>query len=93
MKYFDVAVCGGGIAGVAAALAASRRGKKVILVEKQCILGGLATAGLIYIYLPVSDNRDVKIAGGLSAEWRYCGYRIYVPQSYGKNNHPEIPAE
>ena len=68
MKYFDVAVCGGGIAGVAAALAASRRGKKVILVEKQCILGGLATAGLIYIYLPVSDNRDVKIAGGLTEE-------------------------
>ena len=68
MKHFDVAVCGGGIAGVAAALAASRRGKKVILVEKQCVPGGLATSGLIYVYLPISDNRDVKIAGGLPEE-------------------------
>ncbi len=68
MKHFDVAVCGGGIAGVAAALAASRRGKKVILVEKQCVPGGLATSGLIYIYLPISDDRNVKIAGGLPEE-------------------------
>ena len=68
MKHFDVAVCGGGIAGVAAALAAARRGKKVILIEKQCVLGGLATAGLIYIYLPISDDRGVKIAGSLTEE-------------------------
>ena len=68
MKHFDIAVCGGGIAGVAAALAAARRGKKVILIEKQCVLGGLATAGLIYIYLPISDDRGVKIAGSLTEE-------------------------
>lgn len=68
MKHFDIAVCGGGIAGVAAALAAARRGKKVILIEKQCVLGGLATAGLIYIYLPISDDRELKIAGGLTEE-------------------------
>ena len=32
MKY-DVAVCGGGFAGISAALAASREGKKVVLFE------------------------------------------------------------
>ena len=68
MRHYDVAVCGGGIAGVAAALAAVRRGKRVALIEKQCVLGGLATSGLIYIYLPISDDRDVKIAGGLTEE-------------------------
>ena len=34
------------IAGIAAALAAARNGAKVILIEKQCALGGLATLGL-----------------------------------------------
>ena len=50
---YDVAVAGGGIAGVAAALAASRRGAKTVLLESQVFLGGLATSGLIYIYLPL----------------------------------------
>ena len=65
MKHYDVVVCGGGIAGVAAALAAARRGKKVLLVEKQSALGGLATSGLIYIYLPISDDRDKVIASSI----------------------------
>ena len=47
---YDVAVCGGGFAGISAALAAARQGKRVILFEKQYMLGGLATAGLVTIY-------------------------------------------
>ena len=31
---FDVAVCGGGIAGFAAAVSAARQGARVVLVEK-----------------------------------------------------------
>lgn len=68
MKHYDVVVCGGGIAGVAAALAAARRGRKVLLVEKQSALGGLATSGLIYIYLPISDDRDKVIASSITEE-------------------------
>jgi flavin-dependent dehydrogenase len=68
MSHFDIAVCGGGIAGVAAALAAARRGRKVLLVEKQAALGGLATSGLIYIYLPVSDDREHRIAASITEE-------------------------
>lgn len=68
MEHFDVIVCGGGIAGVAAALAASRRGKKVLLAEKQAVLGGLATSGLIYIYLPISDELDRPVASGITEE-------------------------
>ncbi|MBR6682168.1 MAG: FAD-dependent oxidoreductase, partial [Clostridia bacterium] len=52
----DVLVCGGGFGGISAALAAARQGKKVILLEKQYILGGLGTAGLITIYLPLCDG-------------------------------------
>ena len=36
VKY-DVAVVGAGVAGIAAALAAARRGHKVALIEKQTI--------------------------------------------------------
>ena len=77
MKHYDIAVCGAGIAGVAAALAGARRGKKVLLVEKQCIIGGLATSGLIYIYLPISDDRGKVIASGITAEL------LIASQEYG----------
>lgn len=42
-KEYDVAVCGGGVAGIAAALAAARQGKKTVLFERQFLLGGLGT--------------------------------------------------
>lgn len=46
LKYkADVAVIGGGIAGVAAACAASREGAEVILIERFAVTGGNATVG------------------------------------------------
>jgi len=41
----DVAVIGGGIAGVCAAAAAARSGAKVILVERFAVTGGVLTTG------------------------------------------------
>ncbi len=64
----DVFVGGGGIAGVAAALAAARQGAKVILAEKQCVLGGLATSGLVVIYLPLCDGRGRQMSYGIAEE-------------------------
>lgn len=46
MKW-DVAVFGGGIAGVSAAVNAYRSGKSVILIEQGFTVGGNATAGLV----------------------------------------------
>ena len=71
MKYkkdYDVVVAGGGIAGVAAAIEASRNGMKTALVEKTVFTGGLATAGLIYIYLPLCDGRGTQVTFGLPEE-------------------------
>jgi len=42
----DVLVAGGGLGGVAAALAAARAGARVILIEANGFLGGVATAGM-----------------------------------------------
>ncbi|MEE1126936.1 MAG: FAD-dependent oxidoreductase, partial [Acutalibacteraceae bacterium] len=52
----DLLVAGGGIAGISAALAAAREGAKVTLIEREYMLGGLATLGLIAIYLPLCDG-------------------------------------
>ena len=65
---YDVAVVGGGVAGIAAALAAARRGRKTVLLEKQTLLGGLATSGLIYIYLPLDDGYGHQVIKGISSE-------------------------
>lgn len=82
VKY-DVAVIGGGIAGVAAALQAARSGKKTVLVEKTILLGGLATSGLVYIYLPLCDGNGHQVTFGL------CEELIRKSIQYGPGKIPE----
>lgn len=65
---YDVIVCGGGIAGIAAALASARMGAKTCLIEKEYALGGLASLGLIVIYLPLCDGAGVQMSYGISEE-------------------------
>jgi hypothetical protein len=65
----DVLVCGGGPAGIAAAIAAARNGSKVMLVESQGCLGGVSTSGLIGVLMG-SWSRDGKypVVGGVFTE-------------------------
>lgn len=78
----DVLVVGGGIAGIAAAVAAARSGKEVTLVEKSILLGGLATAGHVCIYLPLDDGLGHKIFGGIAEEL------LHVSIRYGYDSLP-----
>lgn len=65
----DVLVAGGGIAGISAALAAARQGgKKVLLVENEFSLGGLATLGIVTIYLPLCDGCGHQVIYGIGEE-------------------------
>lgn len=65
---YDVLVAGGGVAGIAAALAAARQGARVMLLEREFALGGLATLGLITIYLPLCDGMGNQVIYGLGEE-------------------------
>ena len=67
-KNYDIAIAGAGVAGVAAALAAARHGKSVALLEKQCVIGGLATSGLVFIYLPLCDGMGRQCTFGIAEE-------------------------
>ena len=63
---FDVIVCGGGSAGICAAIAAAREGARVLLVERNGFLGGTATFGLVIfgMYGP----EDQRLVDGIPEE-------------------------
>lgn len=59
-ETFDVLVTGGGVTGIAAALAAARQGAKTILVEPRPFIGGNAATGLcIHTFLTKSGCQVV----------------------------------
>ena len=85
LKY-DVAVAGAGIAGIAAAVAAARQGCKVALIEKQTLIGGLATSGLIFVYLPLCDGNGTQVTFGIAEELlrRSLNYGPFdLPENWG----------
>ena len=43
---YDVIVAGGGLGGIAAAVAAARTGARTLLIERNTFVGGVATAGM-----------------------------------------------
>lgn len=67
-ESYDLIVVGGGVAGVAAALAGARAGAKTLLLEKEYALGGLGTLGLIVAYLPLCDGNGTQMIGGIGEE-------------------------
>lgn len=71
MKKYNVAVFGGGFAGVAAALAAAREGASVILVEKSNCLGGAAVNCLVNPFMPYQtkiNGKTVNLSAGIFGE-------------------------
>ena len=55
----EVCVIGGGSGGTGAALAAARAGAKVVLVERESILGGTATNAFVNIWRPVAGANGI----------------------------------
>lgn len=72
---WDILVAGGGVAGVAAAVSGARAGKSVVLIEKTVNLGGLATNGLINLFVPMCNGRGTQIIFGLCDELLKLSYK------------------
>lgn len=71
MKKYDVAVIGGGFAGVCAAIAAARQGAKVLIVEKGNSLGGAAVNCLVMPFMRYwteIDGEIVDLSAGIFKE-------------------------
>jgi FAD dependent oxidoreductase len=71
-EVFDVAVIGGGSAGLSAAVTAAREGARTVLIERQGYLGGMGTASLVHtfcgLYLLREEPGAVFANPGLASE-------------------------
>lgn len=75
----DIAIIGGGLGGVAAALAALRNGQRVILTEETDWIGGQTTSQIV----PPDEHRWIESFGGTASYRRYrSAIRDYYRQHY-----------
>ena len=72
MEKYDVAVFGGGLSGVAAAVSAARLGRKALLVEQSGTLGGAMAGNLVFPFMrywtELPDGAEKMLSAGLFAE-------------------------
>lgn len=66
MKRYDVIVCGGGTAGMIAAVASGRLGARTLLIDREGYLGGTATYGIPFLGFFSGDG--TKVVDGLAQE-------------------------
>ena len=66
LSEVDLLVCGGGVAGVAAAYSAARNGAHVLLLEKYPFLGGLATGALVITTPPLTNGINLELCQRLT---------------------------
>ncbi|NLF29706.1 MAG: FAD-dependent oxidoreductase [Planctomycetes bacterium] len=70
-RRYDLVVLGGGFAGVAAAVQGARDGLRVAILERTTLWGGLATSGLVTIYMPLDNGLGRQVSFGLAEELLY----------------------
>lgn len=80
----NVFVAGGGPAGIAAAVAASRQGQRVFLAEAQAAFGGMGTTGGLPMFCGMTDHINF-LAGGIGREiydrlWAANGMAYTMPR-------------
>ena len=73
-QSYDVIVCGGGLAGIAAAISSARAGASTLLIEKEGWLGGMGITGAtgLHSFFNVFDacpgTERTRVAGGIAQE-------------------------
>ena len=61
--YYDVVICGGGTAGAMAGAAAARQGADTLIIEENACLGGMATSGMISMFMGFADGETQPVKG------------------------------
>ncbi len=79
----DVVVCGGGPAGIGAAIEAARSGARVVLIEHAGFLGGTWTAGLLGVVLDY-ENKTGLMAEMMETlkERKWCNTRVWTDELF-----------
>lgn len=96
MKCFDVAIIGGGSGGIGAALAASRKGVKVLLAEMSACIGGNAAVSGVSVWemgvggtgIPFEIYKRMKKIPGAIGIYRFNKHRLWQLQSGEQPLHP-----
>lgn len=81
----DIAVIGGGMAGVSAAVAAARTGAKVILIERFAVVGGNATTGGVGAFCGETAGQGQVFDSIIADLEKFHAVAPYVP--YPKADH------
>ncbi|RJE88365.1 FAD-dependent oxidoreductase [Paenibacillus sp. 1011MAR3C5] len=68
LEKYDVAVLGGGPAGITAAISAARSGAKTVLIERYGFLGGMSTAAMVYPWMTFHAASGEQVIKGLAQE-------------------------
>ena len=80
METYDIAIIGGGPAGVTAALYASRAGKKAALFERMFIGGQVAVTPHVKNYPGGSSSDGMQIAATMKAQLKETGTDVRTEQ-------------
>ena len=80
----DVLVCGGGCAGIAAALASARRGVKTMLIERAGFAGGIITTVGLPFFDGIARKHDRRIV------YRGIGFEFLVKMGVSKPDDQTI---
>lgn len=90
----DIAVAGGGIAGVCAAIAAAKHGASVILIERFGVPGGNATVGGVAAFCGENAGQGAvfdEISAILASLNAIEPYAPYTQKEHRKFNHELLP--
>ena len=84
MAHADVVVVGGGPAGLAAAVSASRNGASVVLLERYAYLGGMASGGMVLVLDDFVDGAEITVRGiaqEMVDRMEAIGLAVYPPEA------------
>ena len=89
----DVCVCGGGPAGVAAAVNAARKNVSVVLIERGIALGGLGVLGCVYPFMDThAPDSDTPYVAELKQRLRDKGIEPFDGVTQQTWHNPETLA-